>query len=86
MPTRERLPHDLPESSLEAPDLVLRAPRAEDLETLVAIDASWAQGGSSRREYLRDRLRRGRGIDRVREQPGRRRVGEGERTTGQQRG
>jgi GNAT superfamily N-acetyltransferase len=56
MPTPEHLPHDLAERSLETPDLVLRAPRADDLETLVAIDASW--GGAARREYLRDRLRR----------------------------
>jgi len=44
------------EHFLESPDLVMRVPRATDLDALVHIDSAWS--GAERRGYLEGRLRR----------------------------
>jgi predicted N-acetyltransferase YhbS len=59
--------------AFEMPDVSTRAPRQEDLQAVVSIDASWR--GSSRRDYLSDRLSRalsppGIGISRIVERNG----------------
>ncbi len=48
------MPED--EHFLETPEIETRAPRTEDLDRLVAIDAAWS--GEKRRGYLEARLRR----------------------------
>ncbi|MEK6606498.1 MAG: GNAT family N-acetyltransferase [Myxococcota bacterium] len=52
----EPIPPDLEELCLEAPELLLRAPRESDLDAMARIDAEWS--GVDRREYLRARLGR----------------------------
>lgn len=44
------------EHFLESPELILRAPRAADLDAMVRIDSAWS--GTERRGYLEARLSR----------------------------